>query len=181
MDRYWASNPNRRTLPLEGKNLSESTHIHPFFTGNSGVLIAVFDPAHHSGRPFAQAVKAVVAAVFRLNKNRESLILHPVADLSLDTHIRNLTMSVVIGAGPVPVERVAVGVCVGHADQGHKVDLMLQNAHFSFPPHFYWPFPFWYIDPCAEGCIQPDTSHQAGRSTDFPEHHSPHSTAESWT
>ena len=88
---------------LKREHLSECAHIQPSFAGFFGILLTIFNAFQGCGSAFAQAAKAIVTPVLRLHKNRIALILHPVADFSLDAHIGDLTIIVIIRAGPVAV------------------------------------------------------------------------------
>ena len=96
------------------------------------VLLVAGDTFGDSGSTLVQTLTAVVAAIVGLDENSVSKVLHTVANLSLDAHIGNLTIAVVIGSGTISAKRVTVAVCVTYRHQGYKVDFVLQGIR-----HFY--------------------------------------------
>ena len=132
MDRHRAPHADGNAVfirALKGKPLPKAAHIHPFFTCGLRINVSVLDSLGGRRSPIAQAFAAVIAAVIGLHKNCISHILHTVADLPLDAHIRDLPHAVIVGPGAVAVQRVTVAVCVGHRDQRHKVDFVFQSCH----------------------------------------------------
>ena len=68
---------------------------------------------------------SIAAPVVGLDEDRLSQILHPVAQLALDAHVAHFPQAIVVRAGAVAVEGVAVGICHGDGGKGHKVDFVL--------------------------------------------------------
>ena len=114
---------------LKCKYLPEGTDVHPFFADDMGVFILTLDALGGSGSTLAQGLITICASIIGLHKNRFIQILHPVADLTLDAHIRDFPEAVIVGAGTVAVQRVAVAVGAGHTYQCHKIDLAFQFSH----------------------------------------------------
>ena len=90
-----------------------------------GVRVPVLDSLHGCGCPLTETPEAVIAPVLRLDENGMPQILHPVADLSLDTDIRDFPEPIQVCARAVSIQRVAVAVGAVDTDQGHKVDFVL--------------------------------------------------------
>ena len=119
-------------IALECENLSEAPYIHPLFARSLCIGLFLLDPLGRSRRTITQAFEAVVAAVLRLYENRIAHVLHPVPELPLNAHVRDLTHAVIIRPGTVAVQWVSVSVCVRYRDQCHKIDLILQCCHVLF-------------------------------------------------
>ena len=105
---------------FECENLSKAAYIQPLLTGQAGIFLRILSLFHGLFGPVAEAFAAVITAVAGLDKDALSQVLHPVADFAFDTHVRNLTKTVVVRAGAVAVQGVAVGVCHADADQRHE-------------------------------------------------------------
>lgn len=82
----------------------------------------------HSLRPVLEAGLFVVTPVIRLNEYVISVVLHTVAELSLDTHVGNFAEAVIIRAGSVSTERISVRVCVRYCDQHLKINLVRKGC-----------------------------------------------------
>ena len=138
MDRHLPPDAHREALVvLEGKDLAEGPDIQPLGTGSPGIflpILAVF--LQYGGGPFAEAAAAIVAAVLRLDEDGIAQILHPIPDLPLDANSGYLSVAIIVRAGAVSVEGVAVAVGPGDRDQGDEVDLVFQCAHCQFSSFF---------------------------------------------
>ena len=143
VDGHGAADPHGDAFGVfEGEHLPEGAHVQPSLTGLLGVCIPVLLPLHHGGGPLAETAEPVVTAAVRLDENSVAHILHPIANLALDTHVGHLAVAIVVGAGAVAVEGVAVAVGHGDADQGHEVDFMPQGVHDQFSSLFASDFSF---------------------------------------
>ena len=69
---------------------------------------------------------AVNFAVVRLHEDILSFLHQAVAHLAFQANIGNLSTAVVIGAGAVPIQRVAVRIGVLYAKHDSEVDLVLK-------------------------------------------------------
>ena len=137
VDRHRPPDAHREALVvLEGKDLAESPDIQPLGTGSFRIGRPVFDLLQLGRRPLAETSVAVAAAILRLDEDGIAQILHPVPELPLDADVRDLTVAVVVRAGTVAVERVAIAVGPSHRNQGDEVDLVFQGTHCLFSSFF---------------------------------------------
>src|SRR5699024_5149798 len=116
MHRNRAANANRNAAfvsGLESKHLSKASDIQPRSAGKRRVFILALNALGCRCGSLAQAAETIVTAVIRLYKDCLAHILHPVADLAFDAHIRNLAKAVVVRAGTVAVEGIAIAVRSG--------------------------------------------------------------------
>lgn len=122
---------------FECENLSKAAYIQPLLTGQAGIFLRILSLFHGLFGPVAEAFAAVITAVAGLDKDALSQVLHPVADFAFDTHVRNLTKTVVVRAGAVAVQGVAVGVCHADADQRHKINLIFKVSILHILRHSF--------------------------------------------
>src|SRR6202034_4450302 len=81
----------------------------------------------------AKARRVIVLSIVGLYEDFHSRVLEAVANLPFDADVRNLPVAVVVGAGPISVERIAVRVGMFHSKHHRKIDLILKTAHSLSP------------------------------------------------
>ena len=143
MDRNRAADADRNAflfVALERKDLSERTHVHPFFTSRFGLFFVAFESLHRILSSFAEAGASVIRAFLRLHKNAVSQILHTVADFPFNAYIRNFTVAVIIGSRMISAERIAVSVGIGDRDKCDKIDFVFEFRHGLFLRSFFVRF-----------------------------------------
>lgn len=114
---------------VEGKHLPKASYIEPLLAGFARIALAVFPVvfAQLFLRAFFQTVITVVRAFSRLNENFLSKVLPAVADFAFQANVGNLAIAVVILAGTIAIQRIAIGIGVIHRQYYGKIDFVLQN------------------------------------------------------
>ena len=121
--------PFALALLRQSEELAKSAHVEPGLVRQSGRIGKTELSAERFLCAITQALRVVVLSVVRLHEDFLPYLHQAVAQLTLQTDIRNLSVAVIIGAWPISIQRVAVGVGVLHAKHHSKVDLVLKRVH----------------------------------------------------
>jgi len=97
MNRYGSTNADRYPFGIlgrKGKHLAKAANIQPVFASLLGIGVSILNAFHNSGSPLTEASITVCTTILRLNKNSFSQVLHPIANLAFDAHVRYFTKAV---------------------------------------------------------------------------------------
>ena len=135
--RYGIPHIRFRLFPFfERKHLPERPHVDPARAGELRIFLLILAgfQLRYRVRALPQGAIFIIAPVVGLNEYVLPQVQKPVANLPFQADIGYLAESIIRGARPVAIQRIAVRVCVVHGEHQCEINFVFKLRHSFVPP-----------------------------------------------